>query len=144
VTYAWSGVVKSPCVSRPFCAVTCDDAFLRDLLACNAVQGGYFWAQGSAYIRVFGRQGGSCVFDIGLETEGAVTFERCTAPLPVSPWPGLYAVDSPASSAAPNLLDGLSGCQVISRCNIMPGAPDPCDPGPTGAPTCPANSAGPC
>ncbi|MDP9000557.1 MAG: hypothetical protein M3O46_10645 [Myxococcota bacterium] len=145
VTYSWAASAKSGCLSAPFCQVACDASLLAGLLSCTAVQGGYYWAQGSVYIRVSARQAGNCVYEIGVETEGAVTFSRCTTPLPAKPWHGLLYINAPASSAAPNVLNGLDNCNVVSTCNLVSGAPNQCDQTSAGPPTCPTNNVyGPC
>ncbi|MGA7122790.1 MAG: hypothetical protein WBY94_22005 [Polyangiaceae bacterium] len=144
-TYSWASSPKAGCLSAPFCQVACDANLLAGLLSCDAVQGGYYWAQGSVYMRVAGRQSGECVYEIGVETEGSVSYSRCTTPLPAKPWHGLFYLNTPSSSAAPDVLNGLDNCQVVSTCNLMSGAPNPCDPSAAGPPMCPANNVyGPC
>jgi hypothetical protein len=145
VTYSWASSAKAGCLSAPFCQVACDANLLAGLLACDAVQGGYYWSLGSIYIRVAGRQGGTCAYEIGVETEGSVTYSRCTTPLPAKPWHGLFYLNAPGSSAAPDILNGLDSCQVVSTCNLISGAPNQCDQTTAGPPTCPTNNVyGPC
>jgi hypothetical protein len=144
MTYAWSSSAPA-CLSGAFCQVDCDGALLQGILACEAVQGGFFWGQGSVYFRVVGRQSGACVFDIGTETEGSVSVQRCTTPLPVQPWAGLYEVNHPNSSSAPNIPNGLHDCTRTATCSVLPGAPNPCERSPAGPPLCPSTGVrGPC
>ena len=125
VTYSYAGSPPPACFANALCQIDCQPArsFVEGLLACDAVQGGYFWAQGSAYVRVHGIAGGACVYDIGIETEGDTVYSRCMAPLPVRAWSGLFYVNDPAgTSAAPNLLDGLTGCVTVQHCDPQLGA----------------------
>lgn len=98
---------------------------LEGLLRCDAIEGGYVWAQGSFAFRVLGREGGACRVEILHETEGGGVIERCDLPLPVRAWAGLSqalvgdAVDRP--------LEGIeSRCTRIGTCNLQLGAPDEC------------------
>jgi hypothetical protein len=138
VSYSWTAA-KTACFGEPFCQASCSSTFLQNLVDCNAVEGGYFWNFGSVYIRVAGRRGGSCVYDIGSELEGAVTYKECTAPMPVAPWPGLRYVNS---NGSPNIFDGLDGCTLMQSCSVQAGFPMPCDEGPAAVPTCPSDPSG--
>jgi hypothetical protein len=135
--YSYASVAKPACLSAPFCQVSCAADFIRGLLACEPVEGGFFWSLGSAYIRVHGRKGGACVFDIGIETEGDVAYSRCSTPLPVRAWSGLSYVDKPGQTASV-LLDGLDACTTLMHCSAVAGGPNPCDESQAGAPICPA------
>jgi hypothetical protein len=135
VSYSWTGA-PTACFGEPFCKASCSPAFLQSLLDCDAVEGGYFWNFGSVYIRVAGRRGGSCVYDIGLELEGAVTYKECTSPIPVAPWPGLQYANG---NTTPAIFDGLSNCTLMGSCSVQPGIGMPCDQGPAGVPLCPAS-----
>lgn len=139
LTYSWAGAVVPNCLSNPFCQITCGGDLLSGLLACSPVQGGYFWAQGSAYIRVAGRKAGTCVYEIGIEVEGSVSYTRCTTPMPAQPWKGLYYVSSASSSAAPDLASGLDNCQVVTTCSIPDDGPNPCSMSTDDPPMCPVN-----
>jgi hypothetical protein len=141
VTYAWADASVPNCLSEPFCQVPCAGELLAGLLACDPVQGGYFWAQGSAYIRVAGKQAGTCVYEIGVELEGTISYSRCTAPIPVAPWKGLYYVSSLSSSAEPDLTDGLDNCQMVTMCSIPEDGPNPCDLTTVDPPECPTYGA---
>ena len=136
VEFSYAAVAKPACLSAPFCQVSCAGALVRGLLACDPVEGGFFWTHGSAYLRVHGRTRGACVMDIGIDIEGDVAYYRCATPLPVHAWPGLSYLDE-RGRAATDLLDGLDQCSLITRCSVVPGGPDPCDLSQSGAPTCP-------
>jgi hypothetical protein len=135
VSYSWTGE-KEACFGEPFCQAGCATAFLRGLLDCDAVEGGYFWNFGSVYIRVAGRRGGSCVYDIGSEIEGAVTYQECTAPIPVAPWPGLHNVNGNSQTS---IFMGLDGCVSKESCSVQSGIGTQCDEGPAAVPTCPSS-----
>lgn len=147
VTYSYGASSAPVCFSNALCQVGCNAAqtFVEGLLACTPTQGGYFWALGSAYVRVHGIAGGACVFDIAVETEGDTKYSRCQAALPVTAWKGLSYVNDPAgTSAPPDLTDGLVNCQTISDCNATIGRCFEADGGiidagpPADAPACPA------
>jgi hypothetical protein len=133
VTYSWTGA-QTACFGESFCQAPCATTFLQGLLDCDRVEGGYFWNFGSVYIRVAGRRGGSCVYDIGSEVEGSVTYKECTAPMPVAPWPGLRFRND---NGGPNVFNGLEGCTPIAACSVQPGLGTPCNAGPEAVPTCP-------
>jgi hypothetical protein len=108
------------------------EPFVAGLLACDAVQGGYWWALGSTYARVVGREGSQCIIDVAADVEGGISLWRCTLPLPLAPWPGLMSVD-PNDGNGPDFFDGIeSSCEMIDSCNIVK---DP--PGCAGFPGCP-------
>jgi hypothetical protein len=79
---------EQACFSKSFCQVSCADSFIDALLDCQPVGGGFFWGQGSAYLRVHGRANGGCVYDVGWEAEGGLQWSRCSSPFPVHAWPG--------------------------------------------------------
>lgn len=133
VSYSWTGT-KAACFGEPFCQASCATPFLQGLLDCDAVEGGYFWNFGSVYIRVAGRQGGSCVYDIGSELEGSVTYQQCTAPLPVAAWPGLRNVNGNSQTS---IFEGLAVCVSKGTCSVQSGFGTPCDTSPAAVPTCP-------
>jgi hypothetical protein len=135
VSYSWMGP-KAACFGEPFCQAGCAAAFLQGLLDCDMVEGGYFWNFGSVYIRVAGRRGNSCVYDIGSEIEGAVTYQECTASLPVAPWPGLRNVNGNSQTS---IFEGLNGCVSMGSCSVLSGYGTPCDEGAAAVPTCPSS-----
>lgn len=110
-------------------ACMCDESargFTGRLLACEAVRGGYYWAQGSTTVTVVGSEAGECVLDVAREVEGGVSMLRCRLPLPLSPWPGLAT--GGAGETAPDLLLGIQDrCVQIGSCNFIFGAPNFCD-----------------
>jgi hypothetical protein len=73
--------------------------------------------------------------------EGSISYNRCTTPLPVVPWHGLYYLSLLSSSAAPDLTSGLDNCQLVTMCSIPEDGPNPCDLTSDDPPMCPVNGA---
>ena len=109
-------------------ACLCDDAaadFVSGLLRCEAVSGGYWWGLGSLAVRVVGRQDGNCLIDIAGELEGGASVDRCTLPLPLSPWPGIGV--APGGDGTTSFFDGIEEhCTLLGSCCLLPECPNPC------------------
>ncbi len=122
VTYGdWQhqGCFDSPCLcseeARPF---------VEDVLACRAVDGGYYWGLGSEMLRVSGRSGDDCVIRVGNDLEGSNTVYECALPLPVQPWPGIASNDD---HGFVHFLDGIEDlCTEVGTCSLLGGGPNPC------------------
>lgn len=122
VTYVeWQhqGCFNAPCLcsepARPF---------VEDILACRAVDGGYYWGLGSVSVRVTGRAGDDCILRVGDELEGRVTVYECALPLPIEPWPGIASNDD---HGFVHFLEGIEeSCTEEGTCSLLGGAPNPC------------------
>src|SRR5262249_26371683 len=112
------------CFAKTFCQCAPAHDFVAGLLACDKVEGGYWWGLGSAYVRVLGHSGGACIYEIQSEVEGGGVTSRCTAPLPVHPWAGLVLTESDTHVITGDITDGLA-CTAISSCGLAS-----CDGGP--------------
>jgi len=128
------------CFDRP--CLCSDEArpFVEDLLACRAVEGGYYWGLGSEAVRVTGRSGDDCIVRVGNDIEGSVTVFECVLPLPIQPWPGIASTDD---TGHVKFLDGIEElCTEQGTCSLLEGRPDPCwDDTELAAPYCTAASA---
>jgi hypothetical protein len=123
---------EDACLCHAGCPRAGTQAFLQALLACDAVQGGYWWGLGSRYVRVVGRAGGSCVFDLGDEVEGYVSILRCAVPLPLAPWTGL------SNPGGESFTQGIeASCVARGGCSLQPGPPDQCSSSTLAPPLCP-------
>lgn len=99
--------------------------FVEDLLACRAVEGGYYWGLGSVAVRVSGRRGDDCIVRIGMDLEASVNVVECALPLPIEPWPGLAWVES--DGGFDGFLDGIEElCVERGTCSLLDGGPNPC------------------
>jgi len=122
VTYSdWQhqGCFDAPCLCS-------DEArpFVEDVLACRAVDGGYYWGLGSEALRVIGRTGDDCIVRVGNDLEGSVAVYECTLPLPIQPWPGIASNDD---HGFVHFLDGIEDlCTEQGTCSLLGGGPDPC------------------
>lgn len=109
-------------------ACLCADStrpFVEDLLACRAVEGGYYWGLGSVAVRVSGRRGGDCIVRIGTDLEASVNVVECALPLPIQPWAGLAWVESDGGFS--RFLDGIEErCVQEGQCSLVDGGPNPC------------------
>ena len=122
VTYSdWEhqGCFDAPCLcsepARPF---------VEDVLACRAIDGGYYWGLGSEALRVSGRTGDDCIIRVGNDLEGSVTVYECTLPLPIEPWPGIASNDD---HGFVHFLDGIEDlCTEQGNCSLLGGGPNPC------------------
>jgi len=125
-----------PCfVDACMCSTAACD-FMSQLLSCDAVEGGYWWGQGSEYLRVQGRRDGKCIIEIGSEVEGGVAGYRCELPLPLSPWPGL--MHDRSGDPGFRMLQGIEDvCEWQGSCQVRPDAPKQCSDSDLDPPLCP-------
>ncbi|MFT3775341.1 MAG: hypothetical protein QM820_59085 [Minicystis sp.] len=99
---------------------------LEKLLRCEAVEGGWYWGQGSASLRVVGRDQGACVIDIVSEVEGGASVHHCNLPLPMTPWKGLSTIATGGETENP--IAGVEAhCSLTVKCSLFPEGPNPCD-----------------
>jgi hypothetical protein len=112
------------CFDRPCLCADAARPFVEDVLACRAVEGGYYWGLGSEYVRITGRSGDDCIVRVGNDIEGSVTVYECALPLPVQPWPGIASTDD---SGYVDFLDGIEDlCTEEGTCSLLGGGPNPC------------------
>jgi hypothetical protein len=108
VAYSWPALPKAKCDSLPGCHAN----LVEGLLACERVEGGYWWGLGSVYIRVLGTEGGACHYGVAYETEGGYTLFSCSAPLPVHAWSGLDTVEVDGNLQGGGFAKGLDCTQL--------------------------------
>jgi hypothetical protein len=112
------------CFDRPCLCSEPARPFLEEVLACGAIDGGYYWGLGSVAVRVTGRTGDDCILRVGNELEGGVTVYECVLPLPIQPWPGIASTDD---HGFVRFLDGIEDfCTEEGECTVLGGRPNPC------------------